>query len=226
MMNSLSLVLFFAVTCIAVVVGGGPSADQNPLDLPSGGAGGDEDDEDAPETIVFYGYAYEGDAFCWSLDRSGSMMWDGRWPVLQEELASAVGQLSSLADFGILFWSDGSPLAWQHRSARATPMNKAAALAWAAGITPNGGTCVIEGMLRSLELNRTSTRREKVILLLSDGEPYCNFESNAEEAIQTISAANWDNQRINTIGVNVGSSGAAFLIDLAASNGGEFNPAG
>ncbi|MCI0651809.1 MAG: hypothetical protein L0Z55_07990 [Planctomycetes bacterium] len=35
------------------------------LDLPSGGPGTDEDDEDAPETINFFGAEFEGDAFFW-----------------------------------------------------------------------------------------------------------------------------------------------------------------
>ena len=36
-----------------------------PLDLPSGGGGFAEDEEDAPEIITFYGHRFEGNAFFW-----------------------------------------------------------------------------------------------------------------------------------------------------------------
>ena len=38
---------------------------KKPLDLPAGGVGTEQDDEDAPETIQFYGSEYEGEAFFW-----------------------------------------------------------------------------------------------------------------------------------------------------------------
>ena len=38
---------------------------KKPLDLPAGGVADEEEDEDAPETISFYGGEYEGDAFFW-----------------------------------------------------------------------------------------------------------------------------------------------------------------
>lgn len=49
----------FAVWADEGVVG------KTPLDLPAGGLGSDDDDEDAPETINFFGSEYEGDAFFW-----------------------------------------------------------------------------------------------------------------------------------------------------------------
>ena len=45
---------------------------RQPLDLPSGGGRAD-DEEDTAEAIHFYGAEYEGDAFFWCLDKSGSM---------------------------------------------------------------------------------------------------------------------------------------------------------
>jgi hypothetical protein len=60
--------LSFAVWTNSVQAGGpgdsGTGAKQ-PLDLPAGGLNADEDDEDAPETINFYGSEYEGQAFFW-----------------------------------------------------------------------------------------------------------------------------------------------------------------
>lgn len=43
--------------------GGGTA--KRPLDLPSGGPGGPNEEEDAPETINFFGTEFEGDGFFW-----------------------------------------------------------------------------------------------------------------------------------------------------------------
>ena len=142
---------------------------RRPLDLPSGGAGGDEDEEDAPETITFYGSDYEGDCFVWALDRSGSMGWNGRWGVLQTELSAAILSLSSMADFGVLFWSS-NVITWQEQAVKATTSNKAAANSWAMALTPDGWTCIAPGVVKALDINRTSHKHKKVVIVLSDGD--------------------------------------------------------
>src|SRR5262245_55553549 len=53
------------------------------LDLPFDAAGEEEDEEDAPEIIVFYGQQYEGDGIFFSCDKSGSMREGGKWERLQ-----------------------------------------------------------------------------------------------------------------------------------------------
>lgn len=197
---------------------------RRPLDLPSGGAGGDEDEEDAPETITFYGSDYEGDCFCWALDRSGSMGWNGRWGVLQTELSSAILSLSSMADFGVLFWSS-NVISWQEQSVKATTGNKAAANSWAMALTPDGWTCIAPGVVKALDINRTSQKHKKVVIVLSDGEPICNGTNNAAEALESINQANWDMQEISTIGVEVSGPGQTFLQQMAMANQGTYTDA-
>jgi hypothetical protein len=68
---------------------------KRPLDLPSGGKGDDEDEEDAPETISFYGGEYEGDGFFWCLDKSGSMDWGNLIGQLKSEMSESLNQLSA-----------------------------------------------------------------------------------------------------------------------------------
>lgn len=72
-----------------------------PLDMPSGGRGGDEDEEDAPEVIDFWGGQYEGDAFFWCLDKSCSMGWNGEIQQLKQEFSQTLNSLSSQAEFGV-----------------------------------------------------------------------------------------------------------------------------
>ena len=65
-MKRLLLVLALVpVLSFALFADGNAAAGKKPLDLPAGGIGTSDDDEDAPETIQFYGSEYEGEAFFW-----------------------------------------------------------------------------------------------------------------------------------------------------------------
>ena len=65
MKRALVLLFFVPVFCFAVGAVGETAGAKRALDLPAGGPGTGEDDEDAPETIHFYGSEYEGEAFFW-----------------------------------------------------------------------------------------------------------------------------------------------------------------
>ena len=197
---------------------------RRPLDLPSGGRGDDDDDESAPEWITFYGSEYEGDCFCWALDRSGSMGWNGRWGVLQEELSSAILSLSAQAEFGLVFWSS-TVIAWRNEVVRASSARKLAAISWAQGLSPEGATFIIPGVEKALNINRSSTKNRLVVIVLSDGEPTSDSDDPINEATEAINQANWDMQEINTIGVEVIEAGTAFLQAVANANGGTYNAA-
>ena len=58
----LALVAPFALASTTVA---DDSSRSRPLDLPSGGVGATDEDEDAPETVHFLGTEYEGEAFFW-----------------------------------------------------------------------------------------------------------------------------------------------------------------
>lgn len=197
---------------------------RRPLDLPSGGRGEEDDEEETPERITFYGSDYEGDCFCWSLDRSGSMDWNGRWGVLQEELSSAISSLSAQAEFGVVFWSS-TVMAWRNEVVRASSASKLAAISWAQGLIPEGATFIIPGVEKALDVNRTSTKTRLVVIVLSDGEPTSDSDDPIGEAVEAINQANWDMQEIDTIGVEVNEAGTAFLQAVANANGGTYNAA-
>jgi len=59
---AITMTLYMFFTLLPIVWSQSNEDARRPLDLPSGGSGDDEDDEDAPETINFWGGAYEGDA--------------------------------------------------------------------------------------------------------------------------------------------------------------------
>ncbi|MEM7263371.1 MAG: hypothetical protein AAF488_15385, partial [Planctomycetota bacterium] len=71
-MRLFSLVLVFGILSATTgwIVAQDSGTARRPLDLPTPGAGSEEEDEDAPESITFYGSEYEGDGFFWCLDKS------------------------------------------------------------------------------------------------------------------------------------------------------------
>ncbi len=61
------------------------------LDLPYNAGGASEnEDEDAPEIVVFYGSMYEASAVVFCLDESLSMRKAGRWEVQKKEVVRTI----------------------------------------------------------------------------------------------------------------------------------------
>ena len=128
---------------------------RRPLDLPSGGKGPQEDAEEYPETIQFFGGEYEGDAFMFVIDTSGSMFADGKLESAQEELSQALMSLSGQAEFGIVAFSTNLNQ-FSIVMEKATMPNKVAGVAWVNTLVPNGGTCIDIGTIHGLDILRTS----------------------------------------------------------------------
>ena len=96
-----AVALIFVVVMPITLRGSQEKTFKRPLDLPSGGIGSEEDEEDSPDVIHFYGSDYEGNGFFWCLDYSGSMEWDGQIAVLKQEMSTVISSLSRHADFNI-----------------------------------------------------------------------------------------------------------------------------
>ncbi len=198
----------------------GPSAtattnDRPPLDVPAGFADGEEAEEDETESILFYGSSFEGDAFFWCLDRSGSMH-GAPIQVLKSEVTSAIQSLSRNSDFGLVAFSS-STTEWQPRPHRATPSKKVAAMAWVESLIAAGGTYIGPAGMRSLNLCWQSTKASKVIIVVGDGRPVDNAE-----ALQVITASNYERTPINTILI-ADTAGLPFMQSLALQNHGQFS---
>ena len=191
-----------------------------PLDLPAPGVGGPEDNEDIPESILFYGGAYEGDGFFWCLDRSCSMGWGPGLAVLKQEMTQAISQLSGQTDFGIVAFGS-NVLQWAPSPRRGTSAYKESANAWVQGLTADGGTCIAAGGVATVELANQSTKRLKRIIVLTDGEPYCSgLTDEASVALTNITAANFQRIPIDTVYISADAGGIAFCQQLSAMNNG------
>lgn len=190
-----------------------------PLDLPSGGAGSDEEEEDAPETIIFYGQNYEGDSFFWTLDKSGSMGWDGEIEVLKQEVTQAIMSLSSAAEFSLVAFSSGHSV-WSQWPRRATSENKASASAWVQQLQADGWTCLAPAVIETLDICNQSNKQQRQLIVLSDGAPVCNGVDTSSTALTEITSSNWQQVPIHTIFIGNENEGQGFMQELALLNGG------
>ena len=200
-MRSLSILLALAVlVCTSgwIVAQSGGSELRRPLDLPSGGTGGDEDEEDAPETITFYGGEYEGDGFFWCLDKSCSMGWNGEIDELKQEFTLSVNSLSSQAEFSAVAFSSGH-VVWNPQPQRASPASKAAAITWVQALGANGWTCLGPAAVNTLQIANLCGKHNKRVMILSDGEPYCNGSNTASQVLADVAGANWQQLPVDTI---------------------------
>lgn len=198
-----------------------PSGKPRPLDLPSGGGGNGDDEEDAPETILFYGNDYEGDAFFWCLDKSGSMDWGGAMEDLKQEVTASVNSLSPEAEFSLVAFSSNT-LTWSPVPKRATPAQKAAAVAWVNTLVPDGWTCLAPAAVTTLQICNQSSKPGRQLIILSDGVPTCDSVDTSNQALLEITAANWQQVPIHTIYINDDSEGISFMQLLASQNFGSF----
>lgn len=202
------------------LVGQSTGEGKRPLDLPAGKFGRDgEDEEDEPETIVFYGQEYEADAFFWCLDRSCSMGWGGRIQVLKQEVTGAIQSLTGRAEFGLVAFSD-SFVAFSQTPMKANAAQKASGAAWVQQLSPTGATCMAPAAVKAVQICNLSRKRDKTVIVVSDGEPNC---PGCGETISAVAGANWQRVPVNTLFIGEGAGGAQCMQQLATANGGSFS---
>ncbi len=228
-MRKLGLVgLLAAATTLSSVlpsrdsVGYSPTPEvRRPLDLPSGGRGDDEE-EDAPETITFYGTNYEGDAFVWCLDTSDSMNTGGKLGILKANVNEAIGDLSDSSEFGIVHYNNNHTR-WQPVPRPATAAYKGLAQSYVNTLAAEGQTCTGPAGIDALALLRMSDNEYRRMILVSDGVPICGGVNTASDALADITGANTSRDPIDTVYIGNDAGGQAFMQQLAAQNNGTFN---
>ncbi len=199
---------------------------RRPLDLPASGAGSNEDEEDAPESIQFYGSEYEGDAFFWCLDKSCSMGWSGGAPMatLKQEMTNAVNQLSARAEFSLVAFNTSYDV-WSEYPKRATTANKASAVTFLQGMIPDGTTCLTTAAVKTVQISNQSQKRRKAVIIVGDGVPECPppyTSAQGEATLSNITGANYEGTPIHTIFISASDIGISLMQSLAAMNGGTF----
>jgi len=213
-------ILFFG--SVALFSAGNEPVYVRPLDLPSGGGGFADGEEDAPETIIFYGMDYEGDAFFWCLDKSGSMDWGGAMEDLKQEVTAAVLSLSPSAEFSIVAFSSNTVI-WSPTPRPAKLPEKTAALAWVNSLGADGWTCLAPAAVTTLNICNQSSHGARQVIILSDGAPFCNEVDTSNQALSEITGANWQQVPIHTVFIGSDMQGIDFMQSLAAMNQGSFH---
>ena len=108
-MNLRSILLLLLVLA-GLLVGGYPITDaadglRKPLDLPAGGAGDDDEEEDSPESINFYGGEFEGDTFVFVVPAYGFCGETDIFDNIRQEVSGTLNQLSAAVDFSVVAYN-------------------------------------------------------------------------------------------------------------------------
>jgi hypothetical protein len=203
---------------------------KKPLDLPSGGKGIEEVEEDAPETIVFYGGEFEGDCFMWCFPVYGFCGDTTVWTAIRAEIESSVNQLSETSEFSLVAFNSQT-FVWSYVMKDASPGNKASANAWMATLIPVESHCIVEAAVTALGITHTSDREYKQMVLCGAREPYCNGSygpAYVAAALLQITGANYEHTPIHTIYFTTAfySGEQLFYQQLAGLNQGTFKQIG
>ncbi len=222
-----SILLAFVLSALLTVPAGRSAFAQEGnlkanLDLPFDAAGENEEEEEAPEVIVFYGQQFEADFFCFVADRSSSMQ-GARWTKLQKEVIKSITGFSDRVQFGIVFIANQvTKFPASGQPADANPGQKGAAIAMISSTPTDHGSCYMKGLTEGLSFAAKSSAKRKVLICLGDGEVSCSATGeNPEIVLSAVKARNVMGAKINTIGIAV-VSGEQFMKSLAAQNNGTY----
>ncbi len=198
------------------------------LDLPFDSVGTSEDEEDAPEIVIFYGQQFEGDGIFFCCDHSSSMT-GPKLSRLKQEVTKNLTQFNEKTQFGIVFFdinmvcfpSSGRPT-------DASPSMKAAGISFTMSLQAGMGTCGKAALLKVLNMANQSSAKRKVILFLSDGEMSCDGQgaNYPQSTLAETTAHNTQRVKINTICLgpaDMGAAGPKFMQDLARQNNGQYS---
>jgi Mg-chelatase subunit ChlD len=210
--------------------GGTSSSGKENLDLPFDAIGENEEEEIAPEIVVFYGQIYEADALFFALDESGSMQQQGRWSLQSREILRAILELTSRTEFGLVFYAS-RVTAFREQPVTATEGMKNAARSFIQSRQPDGDTCLAEGAVKALQIAAKSKSRHRAVIVTSDGKPdICSTGelASGEEfnaLIQKTLDANPGRQvKLHTVwvGAVIETQAIEVMKRLAAAHGGTF----
>ena len=200
------------------------------LDLPFNVGVSFEDDEVAPEFLIFFGQLYEADSVIFTLDKSGSMDSQNRWKIQSQEVMRSVNELSERAEFGIVYY--GSRVEPMRKvPIEGTPSGKSAAMAFVKSHRPQGDTCLFEGLAEALRIVQRSKSERRAIIVTSDGKPDVCSTGDLATAPQidaliakSVAGNPGLKVRVHTIWVGAGNNREAinFMQRLASAHGGTF----
>ena len=226
---ALSLLLVFGLrlSTRAQELGGTGGTKEN-LDLPFDAIGDEQEEENAPEIVTFYGQTIEGDGIFYVVDHSSTMTDSGELAIAKRELIRNITEFAERVQFGIVFF-DANVMKFPASGmpTEATAGMKASAISWVESV-PNGwGTCCQQGIAEAIQMVNRSSVQRKVLVYLGDGGGTCPGADEAtylQQTLAAVTALNFQRIQINTIGIlNPGPINEDFMRRLAAQNGGTYH---
>jgi hypothetical protein len=226
--------LLLLAAVLSLGLGGGMLSAQQlkeNLDLPYDAIGDSDDEEEAPETVFFYGLTLEGDGFFYTVDKSGSMA-QGELPIAKREIIRNITEFSDRTQFAVNFFDTNVvKFPGGNTPVEATSGQKQAAIGFINGVQGGSGSCCQKGLLEALRFANSCSAKRKVVVYVGDGGgtgPCGGGNNEAEyhkQTLQAVSNNNYQRVTINTIGVLMTDQQPVheqFLKDLAAQNGGTY----
>jgi hypothetical protein len=207
---------------------GGPVGTKENLDLPlDASANLEEEEEDAPEIVTFYGQQLEGDGIFYVVDRSSTMLDMGELPVAKREVLRNIDEFSPEVQFAIVFFdANVSKFPTNGLPAQATPAVKGSARRYVQSIPGGFGTCCQQGLAEGLRFANLATSKRRVLVYVGDGGGTCQGANEAtylRNTLVSISSQNYLRVVIHCIGVlNPGKIQEDFMKRLSSSNGGTY----
>ena len=141
------------------------------------------------------------------------MAWARKLETLKEEVCGSIDDLSARSEFGLVAFSSNF-VEWHEEPMPARPALRENAKTWVRALTFGGTTVLAPAGVRTLEMANSSTKRNPVVIVVSDGQP-----TDAAVALANITAANYQPVPVNAIHIG-GGPGLEFLVDLTGLNGG------
>ena len=200
----------------------GGSGENRNLDLPYNADTSAVTEEAAAEIIFFYGQQFQGDAFVFCVDRSGSMGDHGELARAKREICRNIMEFSPETEFAVCFFDTGWRM-WPgtQRTVKATIQNKQAAVRWVGFRQGGSMSCPKPALLKSLQTLNSSKGRRRCLIYVGDGGGTCmgqgwrtrfpdipaitasmRFEEEyLAETLTEVRRMNYKRASINTIGV-------------------------
>ena len=201
------------------------SNERGVLDLPAGGASKkDSEEEDSPESIVFYGGEYEGDCYVFVFPAYGFCGDTTVFANIRAEITNALGQLSSDADFDLIGFNS-TTFAWSPAVVEANAANKGSAIAWMNTLVPVEQHEIIEATVTALGISQAADSQAKQMIVCGARAPFGGPEAISAGLIQ-ITESNYESTPMHTIYFSTPfySGEESFYQQLANMNGGTFKP--
>ena len=198
------------------------------LDLPIEAEGVEEDPEDAPEVVLFYGQAFEGDGIIYVIDKSCTMQDEGELDIAKREVVRNIREFSDKVWFGIVFFSnDVVKFPSSGMPAQAEVTMRDAAISFVMTMEGHCGTCCQQGLAEGLQMANLATPKHKAIIYVGDGGGTCpgttDEASYLQKTLTSITFMNYQRVVINCIGVlRPLPLNEEFMKKLSSSNGGTY----